>query len=404
MARKISQLEVHVSEHESGLLTRADAWNFTYASGARYDVALTMPHTTLTYSHNAILPPFDQCLPEMDIGLFPGALWKLIQPDELGLLWASGQKRLGRLRFREPGQPLDQSAGLRISPGELSNISDGEAFFLEAISQLVNIPGVAGVQPKTLIRLSDVQSPIATIDTHILKACKADFPWVTVVESLCLKAAQRCGIDAAAHQLSGDGRLIAVERFDLDAAGHPIGFDELCALSGRLSVEKYDSSYEGLIKTARAFLPAQTRGAELLKLFKHIAFCYAIENGDAHWKNFGLLYEQPEAARLSPAYDLVTTTCFPALTKDTPALTLGGRKSWDGAFRELKRLGISTCSLTSKQINEVFEQIVDGLSDMDQSISDAQSTYPQAAESLTRMKQAWDRGQVRLIQEAKLNR
>jgi len=360
MARKIGQLDVHVCGSVAGLLSKADQWNFTYQNSATADVALSMPRSTLTYSDGAILPPFQQCLPEMDISLFPAGVWKIVQPDDMGMLWASGRNRLGRLRFAEPGQPLEEAAGLRISPGEFSKIEDGEAFFLDAIAQLTTIPGVAGVQPKTLAKLHEFDGVVAAIDTHILKACKADYPWVTVIESLCLQAAQKCGLAAAGYQLSGDGRLIAVERFDLDRAGDPIGFDELCALSGRLSFEKYGSSYESLIKTTRSFLPASRRNAELLRLFQQLAFCYAIENGDAHWKNFGLLYEDPDDARLSPAYDVLTTTCFPSLVRDVPALTLSGRKVWDGAFAELRRVGATLSSLSAAQMKEVFDQIADG--------------------------------------------
>jgi serine/threonine-protein kinase HipA len=401
MASKIGQLDVHVCGTIAGLLSKADQWNFTYQKGAAADVALSMPRLTLTYSDNAILPPFQQCLPEMDLSLFPTAIWKLVQPDEMGMLWASGQNRLGRLRFTEPGQPLGQAAGLRLGPGEFSKIEDGEAFFFEAIARLTSIPGVAGVQPKTLVNLDQLEGAAATIDTHILKACKADYPWVTVIESLSLQAAQKCGLDAAGHQLSGDGRLIAVERFDLDSTGNPIGFDELCALSGKLSFEKYDGSYESLIKTARSFLPASKRHAELLKLFRQLAFNYAIENGDAHWKNFGLVYEDPDNARLSPAYDVLTTTCFPTLVHDAPALTLNGRKVWDGAFAELRRVGASLCLLGAAQMKEVFDQIGDGLLGMAKAISEAKAAYPDAAEYIDRMKGAWDRGCLRLIQDSK---
>lgn len=399
MARRISQLDVHLCGGNAGLLSKADGWNFSYLKEARADVALSMPRSTPTYSHSAILPPFEQCLPEMDISLFPAGLWKIVQPDEMGQLWASGQNRLGRLRFAEPGQAPDQKAGLRMTAAELSSIADGEAFFLDAIARLTSIPGVAGVQPKTLVQVDQLQGASAMIDTHILKACKAEYPWVTVIESLCLRAAQRCGIDVPDHQLSGDGRLIAVKRFDLDGAGSPIGFDEFCALSGKLAVEKYDGSYEALVKIARLFLPADRRNAELLKLFRQLVFCYAIENGDAHWKNFGFVYEDPDDARLSPAYDLVTTTSFPSLQRDAPALTLNGRKVWAGVFRELRRMGAMHCGLSALQMNEAFAQVAEGLSDMASAIGEYKAVYPAAAELVERMEAAWARGRQRLAEE-----
>jgi serine/threonine-protein kinase HipA len=53
-----------------------------------------------------------------------------------------------------------------------------------------------------------------------------------------------------------------------------------------------------------------------------------MKNGDAHLKNFGLLYTDPETndCRLSPTYDVVCTTAF--LPKDLPALSLVRTKAW----------------------------------------------------------------------------
>jgi len=45
------------------------------------------------------------------------------------------------------------------------------------------------------------------------------------------------------------------------------------------------------------------------KLFTLIALNCALHNGDAHLKNFGVVYDGVQgAARLAPVYDLVTTS------------------------------------------------------------------------------------------------
>ena len=65
-----------------------------------------------------------------------------------------------------------------------------------------------------------------------------------------------------------------------------------------------------------------------------------VENGDAHLKNFGLLYSDPDQAERAPVYDVLTTTCFPGLMADIPALPLNGRKvgdDWLGFQRAVGR-------------------------------------------------------------------
>jgi len=49
-----------------------------------------------------------------------------------------------------------------------------------------------------------------------------------------------------------------------------------------------------------------------------------VQNGDAHLKNFGLLYENIDDIWLAPAYDVVCTTLY--IQKDIPALHLLGSK------------------------------------------------------------------------------
>ena len=69
------------------------------------------------------------------------------------------------------------------------------------------------------------------------------------------------------------------------------------------------------------------RLAALRQLFDQVALSCILGNGDAHLKNFGVLYDDPtsEDVRLSPAYDLVCTTAY--IPEDSLALTLGGSKS-----------------------------------------------------------------------------
>lgn len=66
----------------------------------------------------------------------------------------------------------------------------------------------------------------------------------------------------------------------------------------------------------------------LNELFRGVALSVLLRNGDAHLKNFGLLYTDPEAddCRLSPVYDLVCTTVF--IPPDRLALTLAGSRAW----------------------------------------------------------------------------
>jgi serine/threonine-protein kinase HipA len=81
---------------------------------------------------------------------------------------------------------------------------------------------------------------------------------------------------------------------------------------------------------------------DLEKLFTLITLNCALRNGDAHLKNFGIVYDDVFGeACLAPVYDLVTTAVY--LPKDSMALTLNGstRCRQQGNFSDLAKRALA---------------------------------------------------------------
>ncbi|MFX6420794.1 HipA domain-containing protein, partial [Acinetobacter baumannii] len=78
----------------------------------------------------------------------------------------------------------------------------------------------------------------------------------------------------------------------------------------------------------RLFCASEQVQASLAQLFAMVSLSCIVGNGDAHLKNFGLLYSDPTQrdARLAPAYDIVNTTAY--IPEDVLALELAGNKSF----------------------------------------------------------------------------
>ena len=93
----------------------------------------------------------------------------------------------------------------------------------------------------------------------------------------------------------------------------------------------------------------------LREFFSMLVLSMVLRNGDAHLKNFGLLYTDPGAddCRLSPLYDLVCTTVY--LKKDLPALTLAGARAWPDR-KTLAEFGRFHCHMDDAAT--VIDQIV----------------------------------------------
>lgn len=54
--------------------------------------------------------------------------------------------------------------------------------------------------------------------------------------------------------------------------------------------------------------------ADVLEFTDRIIYNFIVGNGDAHGKNFSVLYRDGQP-RLSPAYDLISTTVYPEISK-----------------------------------------------------------------------------------------
>jgi serine/threonine-protein kinase HipA len=154
---------------------------------------------------------------------------------------------------------------------------------------------------------------------------------------------------------------LVVDRFDLRPDGTYRGFEDFCVLNARRTDEKYRGSYEtSVTKRFQQFANSSDILADSKKLLTPIALNCALRNGDAHLKNFGIVYDDVLGqARLAPVYDLVTTAIY--LPKDSLALTLNGSTQWP-ENKVLRRFGETRMSGTPAKIREIFEHISDALS------------------------------------------
>ena len=401
MATALQRLNVRAlveAEVELRHASTLEPYRFTYRAELpdRLSAALNMPTTERDYSTDDLPAPFEQNLPEMNLGIFPTAIWKFVARDKMGMLWASSQRRSGRVRFHsEDLSNAEQPASVKLSTTDLASIQDGDALFQDAVNRLRDIPGVAGVQPKVLVSIqtqdegdNETDARTVSTDTHILKANHPDFIGATVIESICLNLAERVGLPTPRRILSGDGRLLAVRRFDLTEDSSVLGFDEVGAILGMTAIQKYDGSLEQVAEIVREFSGPNRRVESLRQFFTLCGLNNAVRNGDGHLKNFGLVYDNPNDAQLSPVYDVLTTRCFEGQRNDAPALTLDGRKQWDD-FRALARFGRQFCQLNVQQIKATYQSISQAMGEMIPDIAAARERYAYAAGPLWVMRAEW---------------
>jgi serine/threonine-protein kinase HipA len=191
--------------------------------------------------------------------------------------------------------------------------------------------------------------------------------------------------------LSEDGSALVIDRFDLRMDGTYRGFEDFCVLNARRTDEKYRGSYEThVMKRFAQFAHSTHLNEDMLKLFTLIALNCALRNGDAHLKNFGMVYDDLQGeARLAPVYDLVTTSVY--LPADSLALSLNGSTRWPTA-KELQRLGEARGGGTPAKIRQIRKRIADAILDTTTEMRVYMAEHPAFGETGERMLQEWAAG------------
>ncbi|SRR5258708_3548685 len=272
------------------------------------------------------------------------------------------------------------------------------------------ISGISGVQPKVMVRdetasavLTETRgrtSPGYRGATHIVKFWDAnEFPQLAANEHFCLQAARRCGLEVPPYRLAEDGMALVVDRFDLRSDGTYRGFEDFCVLNARRTDEKYRGSYEThVMKRFEEFSHSAELLADLEKLFTLIALNCALRNGNAHLKNFAVVYDDVQGeARLAPVFDLVTTAIY--LPQDSMALTLNGTTQWPDA-KALQRLGETRMYSSPAKVRQILQRISDALSETASEATTYIKEHPDFREVGEGVLAAWKKGQEHSLTSA----
>jgi serine/threonine-protein kinase HipA len=333
----LHKLDVATPQGVGGALFKeAENYLFGYTSTVpAAAISLTMPIRAVQYSRPALHPVFQMNLPEgFMLEELRNRLAKTMQLAPMLLLAiAGGETAVGRVRVQSGGLPWAGAANAAPRGERLNEILlwDGaENLFAELVDRYILRAGISGVQPKVLV--PEVMEPPAykaTVITQelIVKSGRTQYPGLAANEFLCMGIAKEAGLPVPEFYLSDNHALFVMRRFDRTAQGQALGFEDMAVLTGRSADQKYEGSYASLAKVVRLFASPQHVQASLLELFDSVALSCMLGNGDAHLKNFGLLYGDPttDDCRLAPAFDIVNTTAY--IPEDALALELGGNKS-----------------------------------------------------------------------------
>ena len=400
-------LAVWTDKQRAGLMGRHDTRGTTFVYDPKVvsarAVSVTMPVRLASWdTPSGLAPIFDMNLPEGSLRAYLMRSFAKAAGtfDDFDLLGVVGRTQIGRVRYSAPDAQLSEDVPFQ-SVDEILRARRGGELFTYLLEKFAVHSGISGIQPKVMIRGVELEETAVSDDrqsqsfrsaTHIVKFWDPlESPELAANEYFCLSAAKALGLAVPDFQLSDDGKALVVKRFDLQADGSYLGYEDFCVLNGLSTADKYNGGYETrLFKRVREFIDFDQRASALEDLFKLFILNCAIRNGDAHLKNFGVVYDDVAGpARLARVYDLVSTV--PYLPKDAMALTLNGSTDWPNR-KMLTVLGQTRSDLALQTINRVLDETADVLSriarEVDVYFKD-RATYREVGD---RLRAAWDVG------------
>ena len=395
LPEQIKLLEVSIAGQLEGQLLRQSRCEFRYldADASQPPVGLLMPAQQLTYEDGDLFPVMDQHLPEGDLFMRLRQLFPKQALTAMHLLALVGANGIGRLGYALPGHAPAPNASVLSRQTLLETAFTAKAFDDLVSAYLSTGAGIAGMQPKIMVP----DRPTISIPTLIVKAGSQAYPGLAANEFLCLRAAQRAGIQTPDFDLSYDGQLLLLDRFDIEPDGQRLGFEDIASLMGlrvrdTLADRKYHGSYQRIADVLKLL---QLPEVNLHRFFEQVAFTIMVRNGDGHLKNYGVLYRTTKDIWLAPMFDVVTTSIYryqrygggPELEDRTMALKLFSGKGQTRSYpdtAELLRFGRTVCGV--ERPGAVLEKIAQAMASV---LDEARHDVRVPVATLAAMRDAW---------------
>ncbi|MEM9453972.1 MAG: HipA domain-containing protein [Myxococcota bacterium] len=218
----------------------------------------------------------------------------------------------------------------------------------------------------------------------IIKLPDSVYPQVPINEHAMMEFARSSGLDVPETRLvhrdelddipsglwpANEDFAYAVKRFDRRSNGRRVHIEDFAQIRSIYPHEKYQGSFE----TIGSLVYRGRDASSLVEFAKRLAFIILIRNGDAHLKNWSLIYDNPRIPRLSPAYDMVATSIYRPLNQPEDL----GLKF--GKSRDFQTVSLSNFSRLQRKVRAAD---VDLASEVQGLVEQACSTWPKIADLL----------------------
>ena len=280
-------------------------------------------------------PTLSNLLPEGSLRELIAQGLKVHVDNEFYMFSYLGEDLPGAL-IAEPMEPDEVPASVLFAHGQAKAVK----FEKDARENKFSL---AGVQMKFSMKQQDGRYNLSKGDVlgdWIVKTPSTKHKDVPLNEFTAMSLASMAGVDVPEIKLVQLDKLdnlppinlpdeklaLAIKRFDRND-DQRIHMEDFAQVLVKYPHEKYNSaSYEQIGKILYNF--SGDGLADTQQFARRLLVNILLANGDAHLKNWSLLYSDQVTPRLSPAYDIVTTSVYIENERQY-ALNLGKTKEWN---------------------------------------------------------------------------
>lgn len=288
----------------------------------REPLSYSVPLKSEPYGHSEIEPYLSNLLPDDIVRTRIAAILQIPRENTFALLKAIGGDCAGAVSFLSEGMLPD--AGGSDEYRELSDDEAGRILGnlqkrpLDVGEEGFRISG-AGAQDKLIACVRDgrVLLPLnGTPSTHIIKPAMPDYPDSVENEWFSMRLASLCGLDVAECDIAtfGGRRCYVCTRYDREIVAGKVRRlhqEDFCQMLKIDPKRKYESvGGPGLAESFALLRALQLPASDTLEFLDRVIFNFIVGNGDAHAKNFSVVY-RGGVAGLSPVYDIMSTAIYP---------------------------------------------------------------------------------------------
>lgn len=309
-------------------------------------------------------PYFSNLLPEGGMRARIAAELKVHEDREFDLLAALGNDLPGAVVLRRADTPehmnhrrvnIAQAQTEKAFPPELKASLAGMQLKFSMLRQGDHFTFIrAGEQGHYILKPpSNVFEALPMVEVATMAAAKA--AGIETPDVMLVDPAQVEGVSNMHNYRQGEP-FYAIRRFDRLDDGRRRHSEDFAQVFNLRTSEKYrHANYEQIARTLLMYAGGLD---DVTEMSRRLMLNILLGNGDAHVKNWSLLYEDPRRPRLAPAYDLVSTIVY--TDKDNSvALNMGGIKRFQEIGLDTFNVFLQRTGVTDQYRDAVMHAVVE---------------------------------------------